>query len=61
MFTVVRANPHSSVPSPPPWERVSPDLNTDGAGKRGQHGCHFYPGRRANALALGYNLSPFQG
>ena len=31
------------------------------AGERGEPGWNFYPGRRAQALALGYPTPPLQG
>ena len=46
--------------SPAPGARFTGSEH-GGAGERGQRGCCFYPGRRADALALGYNPSPFQG
>ena len=46
--------------SPAPGARFA-GAEHGGAGERGQRAYHYYPGRRANALALGYTPSPCRG
>ena len=54
------ASPPLPFPSPRSGSAFHRTENL-GAGERGQLECYFYPGRRADTLALGYNPSFFQG
>ena len=57
---VTSSAPHFPPPSPALAAHFAVSVDFD-AGERGELGWDFYPGRRAEALALGYIPSPFQG
>ncbi len=58
-----RTRPSTAAPLPlsPAVEAQFTTSQDFEAGERGKLGCYFHPGRRAQALALGYVLWPFQG
>jgi len=53
-------HPHSPSLSPAPGRHFTASADFQ-AGERRKLGRNFHPGRREQALALGYILPPFQG